>query len=83
MRRARENEDRFVVDKRGEPQVVIMGIEDFLKNIAPEPAILAAIRHTAKRRKTSNLTVREIDQEVAAYRREQNKKKHAKTTGRT
>ena len=82
MRRARENDDRFVVDKRGEPQVVIMGIKDFLKNIAPEPEILAAIRRTAKRRKTSNLTVREIDQEVAAYRREQ-RKKNVKTTRRS
>ena len=82
MRRAREDQDRFVVDKRGEPQVVIMGIKDFLKNIAPEPGILAAIRRTAKQRKTSNLTVREIDMEVARYRREQ-RKKDAKAKSRS
>ncbi len=74
MRRAREEEDRFVVDKRGEPQVVIMGIKDFLKNIAPEPEILAAIRAAAQNKGTSNLTVREIDQEIAAYRRQKSQK---------
>ena len=37
MRRARLENTRFVVNRRGEPQVVIMGVRDFLKNIAPEP----------------------------------------------
>ncbi|MFQ5741313.1 MAG: type II toxin-antitoxin system Phd/YefM family antitoxin [Acidobacteriota bacterium] len=82
MRRAREEEDRFVVDKRGEPQVVIMGIKDFLKNIAPEPEILAAIRAAAKRKSARQLTVREIDKEIAAYRR-QKRKKHDQTQGRS
>jgi hypothetical protein len=43
MRRAIENEERFVVDRRGEPQVVIMGIEAFIKTIAPEPKVLRAL----------------------------------------
>ncbi len=33
MRRAKKGRERFVVDRR-EPQVIIMGIEDFLRNIA-------------------------------------------------
>jgi hypothetical protein len=74
MRRARENEERFVVDRRGEPLVVIMGIEDFIKTIAPEPAVLRAIRADAKRKGTNRLTMRQIDAEVAAYRREQSRK---------
>jgi prevent-host-death family protein len=28
MRRARAKNERFIVDRRGEPQVVIMGIQD-------------------------------------------------------
>lgn len=39
MRRAKKGRERFVVDQRGEPQVVIVGIEDFLANIAPEPGV--------------------------------------------
>ncbi|MDA2926583.1 type II toxin-antitoxin system Phd/YefM family antitoxin [Acidobacteria bacterium AH-259-G07] len=72
MRRAKEEEDRFVVDKRGEPQVVIMGIKDFLKNLVAEPEVLAAIRAKAKRKGKNKLMMREIDQEIAKYRRELN-----------
>ncbi len=70
MRRARSGESRFVVDKRGEPQVVIMGIRDFLKTIAPEKKILVAIRAAAGKRGKNKLSMREIDREVRAYRRE-------------
>ena len=35
MNRAVENNERFVVDRRGEPTVVIMSVEDFIKTIAP------------------------------------------------
>ncbi len=70
MRRAKKGRERFVVDQRGEPQVVIMGIEDFLANVAPEPGVLAAIRAASKDSGTDKITMREIDQEIAAYRRE-------------
>ncbi len=70
MRRASQRQERFVVDKRGEPQVVIMGVKDFLKAVAPEPSVMAAIRAEAKRNKKSTLTMRQIDREIAAWRRE-------------
>lgn len=70
MRRAKKGRERFVVDHRGEPQVVIMGIEDFLANVAPEPGVLAAIRAASKELGTDKITIREIDREIAAYRRE-------------
>jgi hypothetical protein len=80
MRRAIENGERFVVDRRGEPQVVIMGIEDFIKTIAPEPAVLRAIRSDARRKGTSKLSMRQIEAEIAAYRREQRKTERRKLT---
>ena len=70
MRRAKKGRERFVVDRRGEPQVVIMGIEDFLRNIAPEPEVLAAIRTASKQAGTDKITMRKIDEEIKAYRRE-------------
>jgi prevent-host-death family protein len=70
MRRARLEQTRFVVDRRGEPQVVIMGIKDFLNTIAPEKKVLAAIRTTARKKGKDKLSAREIDQEIRAYRRE-------------
>jgi prevent-host-death family protein len=70
MRRAKKGRERFIVDRRGEPQIVIMGIEDFLENVAPETEVLADIRAASKKAGTHKITTREIDAEIAAYRRE-------------
>jgi prevent-host-death family protein len=35
MNRAVEHNERFVVDRRGEPAVVLMSVEDFIKTVAP------------------------------------------------
>ncbi|HWY21592.1 MAG TPA: type II toxin-antitoxin system Phd/YefM family antitoxin [Candidatus Acidoferrum sp.] len=71
MRRARTDNQRFIVDRRGEPQVVIMGVKDFIRTIAPEKKVLAAIRADARKRGTNKLTLRDINREIRAYRREQ------------
>jgi prevent-host-death family protein len=70
MRRARSENTRFVVDRRGVPQVVIMGIKDFLKTIAPEKKVLAAIRASSRKKGTNKLSLRAINREIRAYRRE-------------
>jgi prevent-host-death family protein len=70
MRRARLGQARFVVDRRGEPQIVIMGIKDFLKTIAPEKNVVAAIRAAARKQGRNKLSTRQIDREIRAYRRE-------------
>jgi prevent-host-death family protein len=70
MRRARRENARFVVDRRGEPQVVIMGIKDFLKTIAPEKKLIAAIRAAARKKGANKLSPSAIDREIRAYRRE-------------
>ncbi len=70
MRRAKLEHTRFVVDRRGEPQVVIMGIKDFLRTVAPEKKVLAAIRSQARRKGAVKLSSRQIDSEIRAYRKE-------------
>ena len=70
MRRARRENERFVVDRRGEPQVVIMGIKDFLKTIAPEKKTIATIRVAARKKGVHKLSMAAINREIRAYRRE-------------
>jgi prevent-host-death family protein len=70
MRRARVEQTRFVVDRRGEPQVVIMGIKDFLNTIAPQKKAIAAIRAEARKKGKDKLSAREIEREIRSYRRE-------------
>jgi hypothetical protein len=47
-----------------------MGVKDFLKAVAPEPSVMAAIRAQAKRNKKSTMTMRQIEREIAAFRRQ-------------
>jgi hypothetical protein len=70
-----EKQTRFLVDRRGEPQVVIMGIKDFINTIAPPPDVLKLIRAESKRKGTSKLTARQIDAEVRAARRQRRKQR--------
>ena len=74
MDRAVEREERFLVDRRGEPAVIIMSVDDYLKTIAPEDAALKAIRDASKNTGLDRLTMEEIDAEIAAYRREKKDK---------
>jgi prevent-host-death family protein len=75
LKRAAEKDERFLVDRRGQPSVVIMSIKDYIKNIAPTPPAYQAVRQDAKSKATSLLSLREIDREIAAVRKQQAKKK--------
>ena len=74
MNRAVERQERFLVDRRGEPAVIIMSVDDYLKTIAPEDTALKKIRNEARRTGLDKLTMEEIDAEIAAYRREKRAK---------
>lgn len=70
MRRATKENARFIVGRRGAPQVVIIGIQDYIKMTAPEPEILTLIGEASKRKGTNKLPMRDIDAQIAAVRRE-------------
>ena len=68
LKRAGEGDERFLVDRRGEPAVIIMSIKDYIKNVAPAPEAYTATRQEAKRKGASSLSMREIDREIAKVR---------------
>jgi len=74
MNRAVERQERFLVDRRGEPAVIIMSVDDYLKTIAPEDTALKKVRDEAKSAGLDKLTMEEIDAEIAAHRREKRAK---------
>jgi len=69
LRRATKNNERFVVDRRGEPSVVIMSIKDYVDTMAPAPQWLKDIQASSRRRGTNRLTMNQIDAEIAKVRR--------------
>lgn len=73
MDRAVENNERFVVERRGEPAVVIMSIQDFIRTAAPPPDWLEKAWTGAKKRGLDKLTSDDIEAEISAHRREKRK----------
>ena len=64
------NNERFVVDRRGEPAVVIMSVQDFIRTAAPPPDWLQKAWAGAKRRGLDAMPLEEVDAEIEAARRE-------------
>jgi prevent-host-death family protein len=70
MDRAVQNNERFVVERRGEPAVVIMSVQDFIRTAAPPPDWLQKAWSGAKKRGLNKLSAGDIDAEISSYRRE-------------
>ena len=68
MRRAAATNERFLVDRRGEPSVIIMSVKDYMDTFAPEPGWLASIRAKSVERGTDRLAMSQIDEIVANVR---------------
>ena len=66
---ATRNNERFIVDRRGEPAVVIMSVADFVRTVAPPPDWLQKAWAGARQRGLDVLTPDDIDAEIAAHRR--------------
>jgi PHD/YefM family antitoxin component YafN of YafNO toxin-antitoxin module len=67
---ATKNNERFVVDRRGAPAVVIMSVQDYIRTVAPAPEWLEKAWSGARRRGLETVTLDDIDSEIAAARLE-------------
>lgn len=74
MEEAERGKTRFLVSRRGKPKVVILGVGDYFKNVIKQPKILTTIQMSAKKAGLDKITDREINAEIAAYRRSKAKK---------
>ena len=75
LERASQNNERFVVTKKGEAKVIILGVEDFLQAIVEPPESLVALQEQAKKSGANKLTIEEIENEINAVRGNKNKEK--------
>ena len=77
-----QNNERFVVDRRREPTVVIMSLKDYVDTIAPAPEWLRDIQGEAKRKGLDKLKMRDINRMIAEVRRDTRKTKATKPVAR-
>ena len=70
MNLAASKQLRFVVDRQGEPSVVIMSVQEYIRLAMPAPDWLQAAWKESKENGLDTMTMEEIDAEIAEYRRE-------------
>ena len=68
LQRVRDNQDRFLISRRGKAQAVIFSVEDYLRTVAKQPEAMTRLQEAAEKSGASKLTMEEIDAEIAAYR---------------
>jgi len=68
MNRAENENIRFLVSRRGKPKVVILSVEDYLRNIIRKSGILAEIQADAVRSGLDEMSDEEINAEITACR---------------
>jgi hypothetical protein len=44
LKRTAKRDERFVMDRRGKPSVIVTSVRDYIRNIAPTPAAYQAVR---------------------------------------
>jgi prevent-host-death family protein len=69
LERVSQNNERFVVTKKGEAKAIILGVEDFLRATAEIPESLATLQGQAQKSGANRLTLEEIEEEIDAVRR--------------
>lgn len=68
LRRVEDEHRSLVIEKRGTPRAVLLGIRDYVRLAAPEPEVLRLIGEESRRKGTDKLTSRQIDKEIEAAR---------------
>jgi prevent-host-death family protein len=72
LRRVRKDKEKFVIEKRGEAQAIVICVEEYLRLFDQPVREFEAIRREAKG--LDQLTLRDTNREIKRYRRERQKK---------
>ena len=68
MEQAEKQNLRFLVSRRGKPKVVILSIEDYLKNVVKQPEIITTVHLSTKKAGRDKIADKEIDKEIESRR---------------
>lgn len=80
LRRVKSEKERFVIQRRGQPEAVLMSFEDYLDLVAPAPEWLQKAWKAAEENGADKMTMEEIDAVIAEVRREREAGKDAQAS---
>ena len=75
MEEAEQENTRFLVSRRGKPKVVILSVHDYMKNLVKQPDILTRVQLSAKKTGINKMSDKDINAEIAGYRKQIKSKK--------
>ncbi len=61
-------DDRYLINRRGKPTAVVMGVRDFLENIVETPEIMVELQQKAAKEGKDEISMEEIEKEIEDYR---------------
>jgi prevent-host-death family protein len=68
LKRVKTRRERFLIGRRGEPQAILLSIDDFVQTFAPAPDWLEKSWKAAERNGTASMSMRQIDAEIGRAR---------------
>ena len=68
LSRVENDRHSLIIEKRGTPRAVLLGLQDYLRLAAPEPEVLRLIGEESEASGTSTLTSREIKKIIQTAR---------------
>jgi len=75
LRRVEDEHRSLVIEKRGTPRAVLLGIRDYVRLAAPEPEVLKIIGEESKAKGTDKLTSKQVDSLIRATRARNSKRR--------
>jgi len=77
VRETQRTNTRFLLSERGKPQVVVLSIDDYLRNILRRErlSVIAEIQLEAKDKGLDKMSMEEIDKETKAHRKAKSQSK--------
>jgi prevent-host-death family protein len=77
LRWVKDGNGRFLIKRRGQPEAIVMSIEEYVNLVAPAPEWLKEARKSAEKAGLDKMTMEEIDAEIAEVRREHQEREEA------
>jgi prevent-host-death family protein len=75
LRRVADERRSLIIEKRGTPKAVLLSIRDYVRLAAPEPEVLRLIGEESRRKGTSAISSRQIDEVIRAARARSSKRR--------
>lgn len=64
-----KKQKRFLIARRGKPEVVVLSVEDYLKNIVKKSNLLTKVQASASQFGLDKISTKDIDEEISSFRK--------------